>query len=465
MNKIIRNAWFLALFAIALYSCTGSVKQDTGTQQESTALENSEQGVFHPEWSKNATIYEVNVRQYTKEGTFKAFAEHLTRLRQMGVDILWFMPIHPISEKNRKGTLGSYYAVQDYKAVNPEFGTLEDFKSVVDQAHDMGFKVLIDWVANHTGWDNQWIKDHPEWYKKDSTGNMIAPFDWTDVAQLDYGNQEMREAMIDALSYWVSEADIDGYRCDVAGMVPVDFWANAREQLNEIKPVFMLAEDESEIALLEEAFNMNYGWEFHHIMNGIAKGKKNANDIMPYFDSVTIKYPEGAYAMQFITNHDENSWNGTVFERLGDGVETFAVLSFTVPGMPLIYSGQEAGMKKRLEFFEKDQIDWSNIQFGDFYQKLDQLKNDNKALWNGSAGAWMDRISTEADENVFAFKRTLDDNTVLVVLNLSGEAQTITLQDESINGEFTNYFANEIVELNANPSLNLKAWGYQVYIK
>jgi glycosidase len=274
MNKIIRNAWFLALFAIALYSCTGSVKQDTGTQQESTALENSEQGVFHPEWSKNATIYEVNVRQYTKEGTFKAFAEHLTRLRQMGVDILWFMPIHPISEKNRKGTLGSYYAVQDYKAVNPEFGTLEDFKSVVDQAHDMGFKVLIDWVANHTGWDNQWIKDHPEWYKKDSTGNMIAPFDWTDVAQLDYGNQEMREAMIDALSYWVSEADIDGYRCDVAGMVPVDFWANAREQLNEIKPVFMLAEDESEIALLEEAFNMNYGWEFHHIMNGIAKGKK-----------------------------------------------------------------------------------------------------------------------------------------------------------------------------------------------
>jgi glycosidase len=240
---------------------------------------------FLPEWSHDAVIYEVNVRQYTPEGTFDAFSKHLPRLQELGVKVLWFMPIHPISVKNRKGSLGSYYAVQDYKKVNPEFGTFDDFKKLVEQAHDMGFKVILDWVANHTGWDGTWISNHPEWYNRDSLGQIIPPVaDWSDVADLNYNMSEMRAAMIDALKFWVAEANIDGYRCDVAGMVPVDFWEEARAELDKIKPVFMLAEDESESELLVNAFNANYGWELHHIMNMGAKGEAGVPEVKAYFE-------------------------------------------------------------------------------------------------------------------------------------------------------------------------------------
>ena len=176
------------------------------------------------------------------------------------------MPIHPISEKNRKGSLGSYYAVKDYKGINPEFGSMEDFKSLVNKAHEMGFKVIIDWVANHTGWDNQWITDHPEWYTKDSLGNIIPPNpDWSDIADLNFDSQPMRQAMIDAMDFWVRETNIDGFRCDVAWGVPQDFWEAATASLDSIKPVYMLAEDEDHPALLEKAFESNYAWKLHHI--------------------------------------------------------------------------------------------------------------------------------------------------------------------------------------------------------
>ncbi|HLW07104.1 MAG TPA: alpha-amylase family glycosyl hydrolase, partial [Marinilabiliaceae bacterium] len=335
------------------------------------------------EWSKDAVIYEVNTRQYTEAGTFEAFEAHLPRLKELGVDILWFMPIYPIGEKNRKGTLGSYYSIRDYQAVNPEFGTMEDFKSLVQKAHELDMKVILDWVANHTSWDHEWITTHPEWYTKDSIGNMIAPFDWTDVAQLDYTQEGVRTAMKSALNFWVNETDIDGYRCDVAGMVPVDFWESAAEELNAIKPIFMLAEDEAETDLLLKAFNANYGWEFHHIMNDIAKDDKTAVDATEYLQNITNKYPKGAYPMQFTSNHDENSWNGTTHERMGDAANTFAALTFVVEGMPLIYNGQEAGLNKRLEFFEKDFIDWSDLSASQLYSQLIKLKKENKALWNG----------------------------------------------------------------------------------
>ncbi|MBN2774562.1 MAG: alpha-glucosidase C-terminal domain-containing protein [Prolixibacteraceae bacterium] len=417
-------------------------------------------------WSEDAVMYEVNVRQYTPEGTFNAFAEHLPRLKKLGVEILWFMPIHPIGIKNRKGTLGSYYSIRDYKAVNPEFGTLEDFKSLVNKAHEMGFKVLIDCVANHSSWDNVWITEHKDWYSQDSLGNVIPPVaDWSDVADLNYDNADMRAAMLDALKYWVAEADIDGYRCDYAGGVPTDFWEQARSELDKIKPVFMLAEDQDHLDLLNNAFDCNYGWTFHHYMNEIYSGVKPVSVISEYFAQVDTTYPPGTYPLQFTTNHDENSWNGTVFERLGDAVKTFAVLSFTVPGMPLIYSGQEAGLNKRLEFFEKDEIDWSHDPaMGELYTKLIDLKKENPALWNGDAGSRIKFLETSVPEKIVAFTREKDKDMVLVIMNLS-PAQVSSTVNITESGNYTDVFSGENVKLQAGSEMDFKPWEYFVYVK
>jgi glycosidase len=412
------------------------------------------------EWLPDAVIYEVNVRQYTTEGTFEAFAQHLPRLQELGVDILWFMPIYPIGQENRKGTLGSYYSISDYKAVNPEFGSMEDFQAVVSQAQELGMTVILDWVANHTAWDHQWITDHPEWYEKDSTGNMFGPFDWSDVAQLDYDNHDMRAAMKDALEFWVREANIDGYRCDVAGMVPVDFWEDVRESLQSIKPVFMLAEDERETALLHKAFNANYGWSLHHHLNNIAQGEENATHAVAYFENLYNTYPYGAWPMQFTTNHDENSWNGTVYERMGDAYPAMAALTFVVEGMPLIYTGQEAGLSKRLEFFEKDEVDWNDLSMTEYYQSLIQLKKANKALWNGAAGAPMEFLPTNETEKVLLFKRQKDNNTVVALFNLSNEAVTITAET-GLEGAFADYFTNEKVTFPLT-DVEFSAWEYRV---
>jgi glycosidase len=306
MQKI-KQLFILGMLVAGMISC-----QPTAKKSEPVPVS---------EWAKNAVIYEVNVRQYTSEGTFNAFAENLPRLKELGVDILWMMPISPISEKNRKGSLGSYYAVKDYKGVNPEFGTLDDFKNLVAKAHELGFKVILDWVANHTGWDNNWITEHPEWYTKDSIGAIIPPNpDWSDIADLNFDSQSMRRAMIDAMDYWVKTTDIDGFRCDVAWGVPQDFWEAARASLDSIKPVFMLAEDEDHPAFLEKAFNSDYAWKLHHIMNDVAQGKKTANDLKTYFSELGNKYAPGSYPMQFITNHDANSWSGSEYERMGDAV-------------------------------------------------------------------------------------------------------------------------------------------------
>ena len=342
--------------------------------------------VVHPEWSKNANIYEVNIRQYSEEGTFKAFQEDLPRLKEMGVKILWLMPIHPIGKINRKETeesRGSYYSVADYKKVNPNFGTEEDFRNLVEAAHEQGFKLIIDWVANHSAWDNPWT-ENKDWYELTEDGNFMPPrgTDWSDVIQLNYESEEMRAAMLDALEFWVREFDIDGYRCDVAGMVPTDFWENARVELDKIKPVFMLAED-GEPELLHKAFDMNYAWEYAHVIREIAKGEQTFEDLDSLFERDSKRFPDNAYRMYFTSNHDENSWNGTDPEMYGDNFENFAVLSATVKGMPLIYNGQESDLDKRLEFFEKDEIEWKNYMYADFYKMLLTLNTENGALGNG----------------------------------------------------------------------------------
>ncbi len=453
-NKTLFSPVIYVLALAMMISCQSNVK--------STKKEEKNMSPRLVEWSRNANIYEVNIRQYTEEGTLTAFMEHLPRLKAMGVDILWIMPVFPVGELNRKGSLGSYYAVKDYKDINPEFGNIQDFKNLVKEAHALGMYVILDWVANHSAWDNPWAAEHPEWYQRGDDGNFVSPFDWSDVIAFDYNNPVMRDSMIDALKFWITEADIDGYRCDVAGMVPTDFWDRARDEMNAIKPVFMLAEDEDNPDLLRKAFDMNYGWKLHHMMNDIAKGEKNASEIWGNLDWNNNTYPSHAYRMYFITNHDENSWNGTVKERMGEAGKAFAVLSYTLPGMPLIYSGQEAGNEKRLRFFEKDTIDWNQVVYEDFYTTLNKLKKENPALWNGESGGHLEALSRGNHDQVFAFSRVKDDHKVLCLINLSDQTHTYTLHHDQIAGNWWNAFKKEEVQLSNELTVELKPWDYLV---
>jgi glycosidase len=417
-----------------------------------------------PDFLAKAVIYEVNVRQYTEAGTFNAFSEHLPRLRDLGVDILWFMPIHAISEKNRKGTLGSYYAVADYKSVNPEFGSEADFKRLVAKAHSMGFTVILDWVANHTGWDHPWIEEHPEWYTKGADGQITHPLgtDWTDVADLDYSNPELRLAMVDAMKYWVSEYDIDGFRADVAGEVPTDFWEAARVELEKEKKLFMLAEDGSNFLLLNSAFDANYGWNLLGLMNSLARGSSDAGSFRRNLKSQLIEYRPGGFPMNFITNHDENSWNGTEYERMGDGVKAFSALYFTVPGMPLIYSGQEVGLNKRLAFFEKDQIEWQESEMTALYSRLSELKEKHPALWNGKAGGDFE-FYLSGNDKVLSFIRSKGESVVVVLINTTASSQQFTIDFGDSLGtlfKFSDGFKSELV---GKQSFELAPWQFEIY--
>lgn len=410
------------------------------------------------EASKASVIYEVNIRQYTPEGTFKAFTAHIPRLKAMGVDILWIMPINPIGELNRKGSMGSYYAVKDYKSVNPEFGTDADFRELVSAAHKNGMMVILDWVANHTAWDHVWIESNPEWYTKNDKGEIIAPVeDWSDVADLNYDNGELRAAMKDALAYWVREFDIDGYRCDVAGMVPVDFWESARMQLDSIKSVFMLAEAEEPL-LHKKAFDANYAWELHHIMNEISKGKMNAGNLRKYFKKEPTRFADSVYRMAFTSNHDENSWNGTVFERMTNSYKTFAAFTYAAPTFPLIYSGQEAGLDKRLAFFEKDTIEWKESEMAELYTKLNQLKHENAALWNGRYGGAINVLKTNNKSRIFAFSRKNDDNEILAVFNLSDTATVVKIKDLVTDKTYKNLLTGSAFSV--GDELKLEPWEY-----
>ncbi|HCD52210.1 MAG TPA: alpha-amylase [Balneolaceae bacterium] len=381
---------------------------------------------YQPEWTKSANIYEVNIRQYSEEGTFNAFREEMPRLADMGVDILWLMPINPIGMKNRKGELGSYYSVSDYKGINPNYGTLDDFKALVAEAHELGMKVIIDWVPNHTAWDHPWITEHPEFYAKDDEGNITYEADWTDIALLNYNNsKELWSMMTDAMAYWVEVADIDGFRVDhAAHEIPMEFWNEAIPAVDEKKDdLFWLAEwNESK---LYPTFDASYAWEYFHLSTEIAKGEKSFVDLDEYMAHRNEKFPVTAYLMYFTTNHDENSWNGTDQELFGDNFENFSVLAATMDGMFLVYSGQETAMDKQLKFFESDPIEWDGYEYEDFYSTLYTLIDDNPALWNGAYGGDFKRI--ESPEGTFAFSRTKGSNEVIVAVNISEDDKEISV--------------------------------------
>ena len=419
-------------------------------------------------WIVNTDVYEVNLRQYTTEGTFNAFANELPRLKEMGVSTLWFMPITPISEKNKKGSLGSQYACSDYTSISHEFGTLADFKSLTNLAHEMGFKVIIDWVANHTGWDHVWTKIQPEYYKIDpETNDFKRASGMDDIIELDFKNPDLRKAMIDAMQYWVTECDIDGFRCDLAFWVELDFWLEARMTLEKTKTLFWLAENDAiENPQYYQAFDACYSWTWMHKTESFYKEHWDVDslkNILYHYNSIG---DNSAIKLWFTSNHDENSWNGTEYEKYGDAVKAFAVHSFTWNGIPLIYSGQELPNLKRLEFFEKDVIAWNGkYQMADFYKTLLLLRKNNKAVWAGEAAGTTHMVKTSGDKNLVGFLRKQDDQEVLVLLNMTRSTANFELDDEQVQGRFTNIFTGETVDLSINKQIELNAWGYLVLEK
>ncbi len=474
MKKLAIIAGAAALSLSLLASCGGKQAKADASDRDSTYTT-----VKHPDWSRNAVIYEVNLRQYSDSGSLREFDAQLPRLKELGVDILWFMPIHPISEKNRKGELGSYYAVKDYYGFNPEYGTLDEFKKTVKKAHEMGMKVILDWVPNHSGCDNAWVEEHPDWYAKDSLGNMFGPFDWTDVYKFDYSNPSMRAAMIDAFKFWLTEVGVDGFRCDVAMEVPLDFWNEARPKLQEVKPdLFMLAEA-SVPELQKNGFDMGYNWPMKDLFNAIAAtsgqytfvrdGHKatfpatKATAIDSLLAEQAATYPKDSYLMNMITNHDLNSWEGTEFDRYGNLTQAMAVLSYTLPGMPLIYTGQETGLNRALEFFKKDvPPTWEpRNEYFTFYKNLNALKHSQAALRAGEEGGEMKRYPTESDD-LYVFSRTRDNSTVTVFVNLGAEEQPVKFKGETpAKGTNTvNFFTNQAEEF----PTTMAPGAYAVYV-
>ena len=415
------------------------------------------------EWMKDKTIYEVNLRQYTEAGSFKAFEAHIPRLKEMGVEVLWFMPVTPISEKGRKGSLGSYYACSSYTKLNAEFGTEQDFLSLIKLAHKHEMKVIIDWVANHTGREHEWMQSHPDWFSRDEDGNFAERNGWDDAVDLNFKNQDMRAALIGAMQYWVRTFNIDGFRCDMAHLVPLDFWSKARKACETIKPLFWLAECED--IEYHSVFDASYAWSWMHATLKVEE--LGVNEIYNQLHAYA-QYPKGAYKLFFTSNHDENTWNGTEYEKYGIAAKAWAVFTFMWKGIPLIYSGQELPNYKRVAFFDKDSIDWTNApQLASFYKTLIQLRKKYNCIVDG------DSFNLPTSNNqVMAFLRyghqpenKSEKQTILVVLNFSHQIQKLELAHDYLNGQFTNAFSGLSFAFNKQVSFELMPGDYFVYVK
>lgn len=419
-------------------------------------------------WIQNSNIYEVNLRQYTAEGTFNAFLTELPRLKAMGVEILWFMPVTPISQKNRKGELGSYYACSDYLSVNPEFGTRDELKNLLQQARSMGFKIIMDWVANHTGWDHVWTITHPEYFLKDATtGDFKMASGMEDIIELDHSNADLRKAMIAAMEFWITEFDIDGFRCDLAFWVTLDFWVEARSALEKEKTLFWLGEfdplDKPEYC---SVFDAGYTWTWMHKTETFYKDGPG----LEFLKSVLLQYAtvcgNDHIPIWFTSNHDENSWNGTEYEKYGEMARALAIFSFTWQGMPMIYSGQELPNKKRLAFFEKDSIEWNGkSELEGFYTTLLVLHKNNPALAAGEPAATTRYLKTSADDRIMAYERKNGEHVVVVLLNFSATAVSFSIEDGAVTHDLNEVFLSSIELINEQTCFELPPWGYRVYEK
>ena len=471
--------------AFSMVAVMASCKDENKEKKDSEVPKEEQKVSIKDSDLENAVIYEANIRQYSPEGTFNAFTQDIPQLKELGVKVIWLMPVYPISMKNRKATggkmvseiedekerekyLGSYYAIADYTKVNPDLGTIEDFQKMVDVAHENGMFVIMDWVANHTGWDHHWITEHPEYYTQNAAGEIVDPLNpetggswgWTDTADLNYENKELWTAMTNEMKYWVENHDIDGFRADVAGEVPTEFWDQAVKAIKEVKLVFMLAESEKK-DLFHNSFDMGYNWEGHHIMNEMAQGKQGVKAWDSYMNKIDTLYQKDDFLMNFITNHDENSWNGTVKERMGDAGEAMLALSYTSPGMPLIYSGQEYDLDRRLLFFEKDSIPKTKGKVWPVLVKLGELKNNNEALSGGKKSAGYKRLTTTKDDQVLAFSRGSGENMVIYVANLTKSPVKFKME---LDGKFQDYMNSGELDLKKEMEMEFKPWEYKILI-
>jgi len=446
---------FATVFSFVIYSCNNG----TQTSSSNSNIDSAVIAHDHADWIEQGNIYEVNVRQYTPQGTFKAFEQNLQRLKDMGVQTLWFMPVNPISKKDRKGALGSYYAVSNYTTVNPEYGTMDDWKELVKKAHDMDFKVVIDWVPNHTGADHPWLTTHPGFYQKDSTGKPMSPFDWTDVRQLDFTNKEMKDSMTAALKFWVTQTDIDGFRCDHVEKFQMNFWKACIPELRKTKNLLMLAEVE-EPWVYSVGFDMNYAWRLFHTTVDVAAGKRTALSIDTVLYSRDTSYPQTALQLAFTSNHDENSWNKADYGTMpGASHAPFAVLTQTInKAVPLIYSGQEEPMLDSVSFFYKDTISFGKYKRAAFYKTLLNLRKNNAAL---AANASFKKLATSNDTAMYTFEREKNGNKVLVILNLSKKAQNFTWKQQPSEKEWNNVFLGNKEPV--DKGFGIEPWGYAVY--
>ncbi|MGD9954922.1 MAG: alpha-amylase family glycosyl hydrolase [Candidatus Nanopelagicales bacterium] len=419
--------------------------------------------VQHPGWMRDAVLYQLNTRQFTPEGTFAAAQAHLPRLAALGVDVLWLMPVHPIGEHRRKGSLGSPYAVKDYYGVNPELGDHASLRAFVDAAHALGLHVILDWVPNHTAWDNPLTVEHPDWYRRDWKGDFCPTpwWDWDDIIDLDYSSDGLRRYMIDAMTWWVRELDVDGFRCDVAGYVPTDFWREVRASLEAVKPVLLLAEWEGR-DMHDGAFDMTYSWSWNDAMHRIAMGKADVGALQAYYAQNERGFPDEGLRMLFVSNHDKNAWEGTEFEQFGDALEAAIALSVVGEGVPLIYNGQEAGSDKRLAFFDKDVIDWAEHPLGEHYRWLLALKKRLSPLWNAPWGARMIRVPTSDEQRVLSFVRQDAAARVLAVFNLSPDRVSVTFGVGPHHGAWTDVRTGALEMMEEPTSLDLGPWEFRI---
>ena len=424
----------------------------------------------NPEWSYSAILYEMNIRQFTTEGTFRAASERLPFLRSIGVDAIWLMPIYPIGEEDRKGSLGSYYSIRDYKGVNPEFGSEADLRDFITKAHALGIKILFDWVANHTARDARWISERPlDWYERDSEGRAKVPWDWSDTAKLNYANREVWRGQIDAMRYWVEQFGIDGFRCDMAMLVPIEFWQEASAELHSIKSdIFMLAEAEED-NLIEGAFNMSYQWNIHHIMCDIAKGARRVWDLRNAMHAERQRYPREAMRLSFTSNHDENSWSGSEQSRFGRALEVMTAMTFLMPStMPLIYTGQEVGYDHSFAFFDRDPIPEELYKEGyatEVYRRLADLKHSQRALDSGERGGDVIEIENNAKDCMMTFVREVDGSRVVAIVNLSPYTIHADFRTGIYAGKYRDAISGERVILDEHVERDIAPWHYQILVK
>jgi alpha-amylase len=459
---------------IFIYRNIELTKQAEEAAQNTPSVGDTEQPLKTPDWVKNAVVYQVNIRTFSPEGDFKGVENHLPRLADLGVDVLWLMPIYPICVRERKchpeaetPCLGSPYAPYDFYSVNPDFGSADDFRNFVKKSHELGMKVILDFVPNHTGWDSRWMVKHPEWFKRDSD-NIILPVTsdqgeiWADIAQFDLSNKQLRKNWMEVHEFWVKEFDIDGYREDCAWAIAADWWYELRQRLDKIKPVYMLAEDEVHgREQFNTCFETNYGWETHHVMKQIFNGERPASALHAHTEAVKQKFGTRGWQLNFTQNHDENTWKGTEKELFGAGADTFFALCFAIEGMPLIYSGQEAGLDKRLWFFNKDEIDWSNLaRTKRLVKKLVDAKHKNKALWNGEHGGAIEKVPTGADDKIYAFYREKEGNRVLGIFNLSNEVIKTNMASEKVTGFYHEATCNCPYDIKPNGAVNLMPYEF-----